>query len=83
MCKREAWLATYATAQCVARELDRIGEAVHCWRLSRREPDRDFAARLAIHIQESIIDRETLLDLVLSLGNSQTGSDRSNGNGSA
>lgn len=56
------------TRKCARGELDRIGNATHCWRLSRHESDRAFAWRLAIHIQEQIIDREQLLDIVLSLG---------------
>ena len=63
-------LFQFANSECVRRELDRIGDAVNCWRL-RKETDRAFAHRLALHIQESIIDREQLLTLVLSLGRSQ------------
>jgi len=65
-------LMAFANTECVRRELDRIGDAVNCWRL-RNETDRAFAYRLALHIQESIIDREQLLTLVFSLTGSVTG----------
>ena len=65
-------LVAFATAACVTRTLDDIGNAVSCWRL-RKESDRAFAHRLALEIQTSIIDREELLSIVLSLARSQPG----------
>jgi len=48
--------------------LDEIGAAplVHCWRTSR-ESDRDYAHRLAVHLQERIIEFENLLNLCLAI----------------
>jgi hypothetical protein len=48
--------------------LDDIGASasVHCWRM-RRESDRDYAHRLALHLQERIIEFETLLTAVLAI----------------
>lgn len=48
--------------------LDEIGAAptVHCWRM-RRESDRDYAHRLALHLQERIIEFENLLTACLAI----------------
>jgi hypothetical protein len=48
--------------------LDDIGGStgVQCWRL-RRETDRDYAHRLALHLQERIIEFENLLTATLAI----------------
>ena len=40
--------------------LDEIGATVQCWRI-RGENDREYSHRLAVHLQERIIDLENLL----------------------
>lgn len=66
-------LLQFANKEAVCRELDHIGEVVRCWRLGRRETTRAYAHRLALHIQERIIDHEQLLQIVLSLQSYPTG----------
>ncbi len=48
--------------------LDEIGgsDGVHCWR-GRRESDHAYAHRLALHLQERIIQYEHLLTAVLAI----------------
>jgi len=47
--------------------LDEMGAApgVNCWRM-RRESDRDYAHRLALHLQQRIVEYEQLLTAVLA-----------------
>ena len=59
-------LIQYATDECVRRELRRIGEIVNVWSL-RHEPRRNFCHRIALELEASIIEREDLLAIVLSL----------------
>jgi hypothetical protein len=60
-------LFAFALTRCVSTELDRVGDVVACRRLCASEADHAFGLRLAIHIQQSIFDREQLLEMVLSL----------------
>jgi len=46
--------------------LDEIGAPVQCWRI-RHENDRDYAHRLALHLQERIIQFEDLLTACLAI----------------
>ena len=59
-------LFQFANAECARRELERIGDTVNVWRLSG-ECDRHLAHRICLALTESICDRETLLDMVISL----------------
>lgn len=59
-------LLNYATAECVRRELERIGNIVNVWSL-RKEPLRDFSNRVALELECAIAEREALLAIVLSL----------------
>jgi hypothetical protein len=58
-----------ATARSLA--LDDIGNFYSCWRL-RSEDDTRFSFRLAVHIQEKIIEQEQHLAHVLSLSRHPT-----------
>jgi len=62
----EPSLAEFATAECVRRELKAIGNTVNVWRL-HGENDWRFAHRIALALEESICEREDLLDIVISL----------------
>ncbi len=64
-------LVEYATAECVRTELARIGNVVNVWPL-RHEPQRNFCHRIALELEASIAERETLLAIVLSLSNHPT-----------
>jgi hypothetical protein len=55
-----------ATAECTRRELESIGKLMNVW-LLRNESLRGFSHRIAIELQCSIIEREDLLNMVLSL----------------
>ena len=46
--------------------LDEIGAEIHCWR-KRRERDRDYADRLALHLEARIIEFENLLTACLAI----------------
>ena len=56
----------FATAECVRRELDNIGNVVNLWRL-RGESNYRLAHRIALALEESICEREDLIDIVISL----------------
>jgi hypothetical protein len=69
-------LLSYATTQACERELQGIAGIVGL-RRGRNESLREFAFRISVALQEEIdrrereiADRETLLSLVLSLGQS-------------
>lgn len=59
-------LLTFANAEAARRELTVIGDTVNVWRM-RGESTRAFSHRICLALQESICDREKMLDLVLSL----------------
>jgi hypothetical protein len=59
-------LLDHATTRSVRRELETIGNLVNVWRL-RGENDWRFAHRIALALEESICEREDLLDIVISL----------------
>ena len=59
-------LLQFATAECVRRELENIGNVVNVWRL-RKEPLRNFSHRIALELEASIMAREEMLAIVLSL----------------
>jgi hypothetical protein len=59
-------LLKHANAAARSLALEQIGNHYCCWRL-RNEDDAAFAWRLAIHIQERIIQDEQHLANVLSL----------------
>jgi hypothetical protein len=64
-------LLLHANTAARSLALDDIGNAYSCWRL-KREDDRQFSLRLAIHIQEKIIHDEEQLTQVLSLSRHPT-----------
>ncbi len=66
MKSQEQPLLKFATVQCVRRELKTIGNVVSVWPL-RNESLRNFSHRIALELQVSIIEREDLLKIVLSL----------------
>ena len=59
-------LHNHATAECVRGELETIGNLVKIWRL-RGESNYHLAHRIALELQVSIIEREDLLKILLSL----------------
>jgi len=59
-------LVNFATSECVRRELETIGNVVNVWPL-RNESMRRFSHRVALELQCSIVEREDLLNMVLSL----------------
>ena len=66
MRQHQTALVGYATAECVRRELETIGNVVNVWPL-RNESLHHFSHRIALELQSSIIEREDLLKIVLSL----------------
>jgi hypothetical protein len=62
----DSHLIKYATTECVRRELRTIGNVVNVWQL-RGENDWRLSHRIALALQQSICEREDLLDIVLSL----------------
>lgn len=64
-------LVQHATEECVRSELRRIGEVVNVWPL-RGELRRNFCHRIALELEASIAERESLLAIVLSLSKHPT-----------
>lgn len=60
-------LLQFANNAAVSKAFDDIGADVGCCRHSKRESDKNFSWRLALHIAGQLVIAEERLEMVLSL----------------